>query len=43
MPTIKVAYSVRRAVNLYTKLLVARRLARDNNLPNKEATLLNIY
>jgi hypothetical protein len=43
MPTIKVAYSVRCAVNIYTKLLAARRLARDNNLPNKEAALLNIY
>jgi hypothetical protein len=43
MPTIKVAYGVRRVVNLYTKLLVARYLAYNNNLPNKEATLLNIY
>jgi hypothetical protein len=42
-PAVEVAFSVRRAVDPYIKLLAARRPARDNNLPNKEAALLNIH
>jgi hypothetical protein len=42
-PAVEVAYGVRRAVDPYTKLLAARRLARDNNPPNKEAALPNTH